>query len=284
MPRQPRTTRSRKPKMSLAKAKKMVTKNRKVKAKKNMDTFFLKARYSGVITPQQGAIVANYVYFNPSLVNATDATAITNNSEFKLYQAQYDKVRINSMRLVVRPRGTVLDQVLAQDDAKINGTGQNTVYTAIDRDGKVPANVPRVLRMPSYKKYGATKTFSRSYAVKYPTGVWLDCQNIFEDQTLINRLGLNGSIVVYGENLIEDNLEIFNEPWADFDLYFNCVFQGKTSASISLDNSGNIVITPDVQTPVYPAETAQLMLGHITGAKRYDASGNLVTYSDTATP
>lgn len=281
-----RSTRSRRPaarKPTMAKAKRMVTKERKVKAKRNMDTFFLRAKWSAVITPQQGGTVANYVYFNPSLVNATDVLSVTANAEFNLYKAQYDKVRINSMTVIVRPRGNVLDQVLAQDDAKINGTGNNTVMSCVDRDGKVPTNLGRIIRYPSVRKHTALQTFKRTYSVRYPTGVWLDCQNIFEDQTLINRLGLNGSICVYGENLIEDNLEIFNEPWADVELYYDCVFQGKVGSAISQDASGNIVVTADTQTPTYADETVEALIGGFTNY-RFDMSGNLVPFKDNDSP
>lgn len=279
-----RTRRAPRRMMGKAKAKRMVTNVRKAKAKRNMDTFFLKARYTGNIVPVQGSLVSNYVYFNPSLVNATDGTAITNNSEFKLYQAQYDKVRINSMTLKIIPKANVLSQLEAQQDGLVNVTGDGAVHTCIDRDGKVPTNIARVTRYPSYRKYSVLKTFTRTYAVKYPTGVWLDCQNIFEDTTLLNRLGLNGSICIYAESLLEDNAELFNEPWATFELSFNCVFQGKTSASIGIDNNGVITITPDSASPTYAPQTYQVLRGSISGDKRVDMSGNLVVVDDNDLP
>lgn len=273
-------------KPSMAKAKRMVAKQHKAKAKRNADTFFFKAKYTGAITPQQGTTVSNYVYFNPSLMDNSAPWNVTNNSEFRLYAALYDKVRINSIRVTYTPKANVLDQTIGQNDSAYTLTGDGMIHTAIDRDGPISANIARMMRMPSYRKFSVMKKFSRTYAIRWPTGTWLDCQALAYSSAdqLLSRIGCFGSICLYAENLIEDKLEIFNEPLADILVEYNCVFQGKTSASLSVDLSGNILIKPDTATPVVPSPTFQLLTGSISGNKRFDLSGNLVTYSDIALP
>lgn len=279
MSRKPPTTR----RPTMKKAKAMVRKQHKAKAKKNMDTFFFKAKTTGMITPSQGATVSNYVWFSPQLCDATSTWGITQNAEFNLYKALYDKVRINSIRIHITPRANVLDQSTAQNDNNYAVLGDGVIHTCVDRDGQAPANVARISRYPSYRKYSVMKKFSRSYSVRYPTGVWLDCQNIYEDTTLMNRLGLFGGITLYGENFIEDKLEIFNEPWAECVIEYNCVFQGKTSASLAYDN-GTVIVKPDAQVLTVPTTTFETVRGSIAGDKRYDATGALVSVADDALP
>jgi len=233
---------TRKSRMGLKKAKKMITKLHKTKAKKNMDTFFLKCKTTALLTPTQGVATSNYYYGWYPLLQAT-GTGIGTNSEFNLYRLQYDKVRVNSVKITITPKANVFDQGNAQNDTSYTLTGDGAIHTAIDRDGPAPSSTAAISRYPSYRKYSVMKKFSRSFSVKYPTGVWLDCQNVFGNQSLIDQLGLAGSITVYGENFVEDKLELYNEPWAEVLIEYNCVFQGKTSASLSftLDASGNPV-------------------------------------------
>lgn len=265
-------------------AKNMVRKMNKTKAKKNMDTFFLKAKFTGVISPVQGTLVSNYLYFCPSLFAPTDATFIANNSEFKMYQSLYDKVRINSMKLTVRPKANVLDQVVAQQDTTYTLTGDGVIHTCVDRDDKPGPNVARISRYPSYRKYSLLKTFSRSVSIRYPTGVWLDCQNLQSSAGRLQDLGMGSSICLYAENLVEDAYELANEPWADYELEFNCVFQGKTSASVSFDPStGAITIKPDTAPNLSATQTHTVLRGGFNDL-RYDLSGNLVPVTDSDTP
>lgn len=271
-------------KPSMAKAKAMVTKQHRRKASKNQDNFFFKAKTVGMITPSQGVTVSNYVWFSPQLCDAVSSWGVTQNKEFNLYRTLYDKVRINSMKVTITPRANTLDQALAQQDSSYRVAGDGVIHTAIDRDGQIPANTERITRMPSYRKYSVMKKFSRTYSVKYPTGIWLDCQNIYEDNTLMNRLGLFGGIGFYGENFIEDIGEIFNEPWAEAVIEYNCVFQGKTSASLSVAQDGTITIKPDTQVLTVPTVTFEAIRGSLAGDKRYDLSGNLVSVTDSDLP
>lgn len=228
---------SRKP--TMAKAKKMVTKQRKAKAKKNMDTFFLKTKVSAVITPSQGFAVANYIY-NSFTLDPNSAAYITN-AEFNLYKLQYDKFRVNSVKVTFIPKANVLDAVNNNNDGAFNVTGDGKCHTCVDRDGIAPASTAIISRYPSYRSYSVLKPWSRSYSVRYPTGIWLDAQAP-ATFTMSKELGLTGGVTVYAENLLEDNYEAYNEPWGTVLVEHNIVFQGKTSNSLTgvYDGSGNL--------------------------------------------
>lgn len=237
--RKPRT----KP-MNARKAKKIVTKIHKKKAQKNMDTFFLKAKQISTIVPGQGLNVSNYIYWSCTLdPNPSNAfNTYLNNAEFNLYKQIYDKFRINSVHVKVMPKANVLGQEQAQLDSNYNTTGDGCIHTCLDRDGSAISNIAVISRYPSYKKYSVLKSWSRSYSVKYPVGVWLDCQAP-ANFSMAKELGLTGGITMYAENLLEDNTELFNEPYAQIEVSYNIVFQGKNSATIDpvKDASGNVI-------------------------------------------
>lgn len=232
-------------KPSMAKAKRMITKQRKSKAKRNMDTWFFKARCEGTIVPQQGASVANYVYWATDLdpVNTNNyGLSHVNNAEFQLYKRLYDKYRINSVRVTVTPKANVMDAAQAQNDGEYNLSGSGVVHSVVDRDGKAVSNISAMARYPSYRKTSVLKKLVRSYAIKYPQGLWVDCQDP-ATFTMSKEYGLTGGITLYAENFIEDNYEIFNEPWAEVVVEYNIVFQGKTSAGLTFtkDESGKVL-------------------------------------------
>lgn len=228
--------------------KKSMAKKTKRKAAKNMDTFFLRTKVLGNILPSQGVTVANYVSSFWKLLDPTSAVGITQNSEFGLYSRIYDRVRINRMRIKITPKANTFDASQAQNDGQLTLTGDGKVHTCVVRepDG-FSGSIPRLQRQPSYKGYSLLKTFARKYAIKYPTGVWLDCQNIYSDLTLLQRLGAFGGVGIYAENLPEDFGEIFNEPWAALEITYDCVFQGKISSNLSLADGK---VTVSVPTPV----------------------------------
>jgi len=283
MPRTTKTGRrrvARKPTMK--KAKQMVTKLHKKKAKKNMDTFFLRAKVQDTLVPSQGVLVANYLYRHLPLMDAASPLSVTNIPEFNLYRVQYDKVRINSVHIVVTPKANVLDVAAAQNDAAYMVNGDGLIHTVIDRDSGAPSNIAALERYPSYRAYSQRKKFSRSYGITWTPGIWLDCQNIYQDTTLLNRMGCFGGITLYGENFMEDQLEITNEPWAKVEVYYNCVFQGKTSASLTVSDDGSITLRPHELF----TNLAQTPLGSGTGGGptgrvvTYDNSGNQVIMGD----
>ena len=229
-------------KMKLAKAKQVVTKNRKAKAKKNMDTFFLKTKNMVIVTPVQGGTVANYIYAQFTLdPTGQNAQMYTGNAEFQLYRLQYDKFRVNSVKVTVTPKANVFDQANNNNDAQLNTLGDGLIHTCLDRNSIAPSSRVVISRYPSYRKYSVLKPFSRSYSIKYPTGVWLDCAspNTFN---LATELGLRGGITMYAENILEDNYEVTNEPWATIVVEYNIVFQGKVSNHLvgQYDLSGNL--------------------------------------------
>jgi hypothetical protein len=222
-------------KPTMAKAKRMVTKQRKAKAKKNMDTYFLKTKNIVTLTPGQGAVVSNYLYNVWTLDPGTTTYPgdFLRNAEFNLWKLQYDKFRVNSVKITVTPKANVLDQANGNNnDGKFNVTGDGLVHTCIDRDGQAPSSKALISRYPSYRKYSILKPFTRSYAIKYPTGIWLDCDNP-AGFGMAKELGLTGGVTIYAENILEDNFEILNEPWATVVVEHNIVFQGKTSNSLS---------------------------------------------------
>lgn len=277
-------------KRAMRRAKRAVANRKKRMAKKNMDTFFLKARITASILPSQGVVVANYVSSFWKLLDATSTVGVTRNSEFGMYSKIYDRVRINRLRVRVVPKANVLDMGGAQNDTQYNLTGDGRMHTAIFRepDG-FSTTVSRFQRQPSYKGYSVLKPFTRTYGIKYPTGVWLDAQDIYSDTTLLQRLGAFGGVGIYGENLLEDNLEIYNEPWAAVELTYDCVFQGKTVTALAMDASGNITLS----NPVHLAPAAPSKLVAISGtfadtrATGYDPiTGELVEVSkdDTSAP
>lgn len=242
MPKNFRKSRKSK-KVTLRVAKKVVRRVHKKKAKKNMDTFFFKSKVTALLTPLQGVAVANYIY----QVFTLDPTAgsftglYMNNAEFNLYRGLYDKFRVNSVKVTFIPKANVLDQAHAQQDSTLNVTGDGNIHHCIDRDGAAPSNIARVSRYPSYRKTSVLKKFSRTYSIKYPAGVWIDC-DFPADFSLSKELGLTGGVTIYAENILEDNSEIYNEPWASVLIEHNIVFQGKTSGSLNgvYDENSNL--------------------------------------------
>lgn len=258
----PRNKKSKKP--SMAAAKKMVTKLHKAKAKKNMDTFFLKTKDTVTITPSQGGTVSNYIFrcYTMDVVNGggNQTCLFLQNAEFNLWKLYYDKFRVNSVKVTCVPKANVLDQTNAQNDTTYNNQGDGLVHTCIDRDGQAPSSKASITRYPSYRKYSILKPFSRSYSIRYPTGVWLDCQQPSAFANMNTVLGLSGGITIYAEGILEDNLEVLNEPWATVTVEYNIVFQGKTSANLSAvrDASDNLIGVsvirndPDAQLSLTP--------------------------------
>lgn len=230
-------------KPTMAKAKRMVTKQRKVKAKKNMDTYFLKTKTLSNVVPIQAILpgVSNYVYLAYNLDPTSSSAQYLSNAEFNLWRLQYDKFRVNTVRIHVKPKANVFDQANAQNDASLNVTGDGLIHTAVDRDSNAPNSIALMSRYPSYKAYSVMKPFTRSYSVKYAPGIWIDCDSpaTFE---LGKAMGLGGGITIYAENVLEENYEIFNEPWAEITIEYNIVFQGKTSNSLKgvYDDEGNL--------------------------------------------
>lgn len=279
----PKTKGRRSAKPTLKKAKAMVTKNRKAKAKINMDTFYLKTKQLYDITPVQGTTVANYLYTSSAIAPSGNNSYVTN-AEFNLYKLQFDRFRVNSVTVKIIPKANVLDQAQATNDSALTLSGDGSIHTCIDRDGTAPPNIAAISRYPSYKKYSLNKPFSRTYRIKYPIGVWMDTNNPngFEMQ---RSLGQWGGITLYAENLVEDIGEIFNEPFASMEVSHDIVFQGKTQGSLTgvYDASGNLTgVTVSARDETI--EKAQIVptsvRGTLDGDRRYVGGGVSVPITD----
>jgi len=224
-----RPRRARKP--SMKKAKAMVTKQRKQKAKKQMDTFYLKTKTLNNVSFTQAITTSNYFYWSSTMDPTGTGAAYLNNAEFQLYRQLYDKFRVNSVKVSVRPKANFLALDQAQNDAAFTLSGDGRVHTCVDRDGVAPSSKDLISRYTSYKSYNVLKPFSRTYSIKYPMGVWLDCQTP-AGFTLAKELGLKGGVTLYAENILEDAGELFNEPWAEITVEHSIVFQGKVSTDL----------------------------------------------------
>jgi len=272
-------------KVSLAKAKRVVGKAHKRAAKTNKDTFFLKAKVSAVLTPGQGSVVSNYIYRHFPLMDPTGPTSISQIPEFNLYRIQYDQVRINRVTIVVTPKANVLDQGVAQADGVLQVAGNGMIYSAIDRDGPAPSNPTAIERYPSMRKHSVLKKIKRSYSIKWNGADWLDCQNIYATapEDTLRRWGAFGGVTLYGENFLEEIGETVNEPWADVEIYYDCVFRGKTSASLSVGVDGSVTLTPqEVFTPLSfsPLGVGTYTLHASAESQTIDNTGATVTMSD----
>lgn len=264
-------------KPTMAKAKAMVTKNHKAKAKKNMDTFFLKTKSLFTVTPTQGLTVSNYIYSVASMDPTGNNAAYIYNAEFALYRLQYDKFRVNSITYRCKPKANVFDVANAQNDTSLTLTGDGLIHTCIDRDGPAPSSMAAISRYPSYKSYSLQKPWVRTYSIKYPTGIWIDC-NAPEQFSMIKELGLSGGVTIYAENLPEDKNEVANEPWAEVTVEFNIVFQGKQSNKLSGVYDQHGVLTGVTISQIAPSEIKTITpLTNVRG--RLD--GDTRTASDT---
>lgn len=247
MPRGPRRP-ARKPRTNLRAAKKVIGKQHKRAAKRNMDTKYVSCVLEGNITPKQGVGVANYLYGFVPVLDENAGQGVSSIINFNLHKAMYDRVRVNGYKITFIPKANVFSADAAQNDTNLTLTGSGTLLTIVDRDGPGPWLTTNMVntwnQYPSVQTRSLLKKQTRSYHIKYPKGVWLDTANIFEDTSLLNRLGLLGGVSFYAENLVEDAGEVFNEPWGLMRVEYHCVFEGLKPTNTTLDASGNIIMKP----------------------------------------
>lgn len=233
-------------------------------------TFPVTIKTNTTLTPVQGVSVSNYLYtcFNLFDTNAPP-WSIAALPEFKLYCSMYDRVRINGVKVKVTPKANVFSQDAAQNDAQLTLTGDNMIHTALDRTGAAPGNIKQVAKYTSYKQYSARKKFQRYYGIKYPKEVWLQTAQLATPASLPatpfvtgQQIGLFGGITLYAENFVEDTAEVWNEPWANVELEFYCVFEGKALNSITYDpESGTVSLGPQDPAPVLALNTGVARTG-----------------------
>lgn len=258
----PRTRVSRRPRrMGLKKAKRVLGKRMKRMAKSNQDNEFKKLvmefQVTPTLTPSQPNI-KNYISVQQPLAafDAAVSNCVYNIPEYQLYCNQFDRVRINSVKITWQPRVT---QAIFQDLVQSQGWPQNgdlKWHTAIDRDSKVTTGIPRMQRMSSYRNYSIFKKFSRTYSIKYPRSYWLNTAAASLDDNTLQALGGLGYVGIYAENLpffqTDDNPIWFGS----FKVEFNCVFQGKNIQSISVADNGSVTILPHGNLPIKPTTQA----------------------------
>lgn len=275
-------------KKTMKKAMKRVAKRKAKMARKAKDTFFLRTRATATITPLQGATVANYVSQFWKLLDQFSSVGVTQVSEFQLFASLYDRVRVNRIRVRVVPKANTLDQQNVQNDTDLNVSGDGKVHTIVCNEAEAYSqSIARLQRSTGYRAYSVLKPMYRTYGITYPKGVWLNAQNIYEDTTLISRLGGTGGIGIYAENILEDKSEVFNEPWAAVEVTYDCVFQGKIGPALKMDESGRICVEKPVvaELPFSPlnAISGTFADTRVTG---FDEDGQLVqvTKDDTSAP
>lgn len=270
-------------KKMMKRAKRALAKQKKARARKNADTFFLRTKVLAALTPEQGAKTSNYIAQFWKLLDSGSTVGVTQSSEFTLFKNIYDRVRINRITVKVVPKANVLSFDQAQNDSNFNLNGDGKCHTVVLRDDDgYSASVPRLQRQPSYRGYNVLRSWSRTYSIKYPTDVWLDCQDIYSDMTLIERLGGNGGIGMFAANFLEDNNEVINEPWASVEITYDCVFQGKICGSLSLTETGAVAVAPPVSNIV--SFTPMRLISGTFNDTAYDLSGNEVFVNDDSTP
>lgn len=233
-------------KKTLAKAKKVIGNRKMAKAKKGMDTFFQRCRTEGTLLPSQGLTVANYIYAYWSLLG-TGQDSIYYNAQFQQNAMIYDKFRVNRVTVNIKPKANVLDAAVGQNDADFNLSGSGVVHSCIDRDGAGPSSTSQIVQRASYRKHSMLKNLRRSYSITYPANVWFDCtsdRNGPSNQSqIVQTLGCNGGVTIYAENFLEDNNELVNEPWAEYTVEWDVVFQGRVppKTSFQTDEDGNVI-------------------------------------------
>jgi len=198
-------------------------------------------RTEATMIPQQGVSVANYVYTTIPLFAQASDIGFFKNAQFQLYKKLYDQYRVVSVSVRVKPKANVLDQQNAQNEAN-TAHGDGLIHSVIDRDGPASMNVQTLTRYPSYKKHSVLKPFSRSYSVKWPSDTWLTTNETFPDSVaLVKQIGGLGGIYIYGENLLEDSGEVFNEPYASIEVLYKVIFRGQISTNFGYDPETDVI-------------------------------------------
>lgn len=245
-----------KKRVSTNKAKRVVAKAQRRAAKSNKDTMAITCRNEATMLPVQGTTVANYIYTTIPLFAQDSGVGFYKNAQFQLYRKLYDQYRVNSVTVKVVPKANMLAQDSAQRDSELNTSGDGVIHSVIDRDGPAAMNVQTLVRYPSYRKHPVMKPFTRKYSIKYPTEVWLTTNEPYPDNlAIIKQIGGLGGIYIYGENLLEDKLEVFNEPFASIEIVFGIVFRGRISTGFGYDpETDTITLAPASATPL-PTES-----------------------------
>lgn len=272
--------------MPFKKAQKVVAKAQAKKRTKNMDTQFLRVKFTGQLIPKQGTTVTNYLnYWQPLCVSGSAGgfdwrTA----ADYTVLKYQYDQVRVNRMKIVLTPKANVFDAANAQNDANLTLLGDGMIHSAVDRDSPTPSSVAAMSRYASYQRKSLLKKVVRTYSVKWPVSTWLDCgsEQNGNNTGLLQSIGAFGGVGFYAEDIVEDKWELYNEPYCQITVYFDLVLRGKITPNTGLDASGNVILyAPSTIPHCAPSPMIQTG-GGIAGTNRrliLDLSGNLTDLS-----
>lgn len=199
--------------------------------------------------PTQGLTVSNYIYdyITPRLDPVNGSINLPSINEFKMLALVYDRFRVNSVSVSYKPRANMMS-VFDSVDGSLN-MGSGVVYVAQLRDGQAPSHPSQIKRIKGCKAYSILKPFKSTYKVKYPKSIWLDSAdpNQGNQQGLVESLGLQGGITVYGENFPEPPGSITNNAWYDVEISFNCTFNTYNPKSLTVDGTGIKIDTPDAK-------------------------------------
>lgn len=201
-------------------------------------------KVAGFLTPTQGVSVSNYLYayLSPRHDPAGVVTA-PQLPEFGLWSKMYDRFRINSCSIKIIPRSSVNLVANTIDESQNNGLG--VYYVAMDRDGQCPSNVQAIKRYRGCKVFKTTSGCYMKYKVKYASNTWFDTSdpNQSNQQGLVETLGLQGGITIYGENFPEPSGNIFNRVWADYEVVFDVSFNTYNPRNISFAEGNTILLS-----------------------------------------
>lgn len=196
--------------------------------------------------PVQGISVSNFIYnyWSPR-TDGGGLLPITNSTEFRMLALMYDRFRIHSVSVRYTPRANMLSMYDAVDGSLNNGSGM--VYVAQLRAGQGPSHPSQMKRIKGCRVYSVLKPFTSTYKLKYPKGVWLDCKdpNQSNQQGIVESIGQQGGITIYGENFPEPAGSVTNNAFYDCEITYKLSFSVYNPLALSVDGTGVKIDTAD---------------------------------------
>lgn len=245
--------RTTKPKRKSAPRKKEVVKGDRTSVRRLLKT-------NAVLYPIQGGTVSNYIYqYLSPRHDPAGIVSVTQLPEFLLWAKMYDRFRINAVHMRVIPRANVNLTLDTVDNSQNNSSG--VYYVAQDRDGAAPSSVRGIKRYAGCKTYSMLKGCKSTYKLKYPKAFWFDSQdpNQANQQGIVESLGLQGGITIYGENFPEPAGSITNNYWADMEITFDVSFNTYNPRNISVaDGVVSLQNADDVENLEFSLVSLQL--------------------------
>lgn len=226
----------------------------------NKDVFKTKITINGVLSPSQGVVATNYIQVWVSLLNAQSGVLnVTQSPEFATWRQIYDRFRVHGVSMTLKPRyktSEVTAALIAGGSAVplVTNSGNNMVFSAVDRDGKTPSSIDQLMKYSSHKKASIYTTHRRGYGVKYAKDIWFDAQNIAANSVLASAVGALGCIGIYAENVPEFTSQVVNPIWYDVEISWNLSFQGKVM-NPTVSNTGAVTLEQPLAAAYLTAST-----------------------------